>query len=693
MFGGTAVLLQNVSAYGRVSSEEQAEKGTIENQIDFGEKYCDLHEIKLEKWYLDDGVTGTIPLEERKDGKRLLEDARAGKIKTLLIYKLDRLGRSARIILNSVHELEKYGVKIRSMTEPFDTSDPSGRFLLTILAGVADLERETILQRMWLGANRAAKKGKWLGGIVPYGYRVDEGYLIPSTDPIPGFELSEVDVIILIFRLTIERHMNTYKIADYLNALGIPPSYAKDGRKVLKGKRKENTAGIWYPGRIRAILISSTYKGIHEYGRRSQKDRDIITRKVPAIVTEEMSDKAAIVLKENRLEAFRNKKHDYLLRGLIRCGDCGRNYTGIAYSGAKNEEKGYYRCHAKSIYLGPGGKKCTSKNVPQEWLETLVWSDIVHFVSNPADLLNELKTEITDDTSYIEHLNQEKDLLSKTLSQKELEKQSILDLFRKKLITMEDVELQLQKINTESMQLNERLSQLNKQPAPQFTGEERLSKIQELLTYLQARIHEDILWEEKREIVKMLVKRVIVETIYEDKSPTATIYIEYSFQHSESHGCLCGWLGDSSRSCTCTPWQISHYRSRISGPLLDRFDLHIEVPRVKFDELHCYPESETSADVQNRVLKARQCQWTRLGGSRTNAEMGAEETSAFCRLDSAGEQILRSVFERQQLSARSHDRILRVARTIADLDSEDSILSRHLAEALQYRALDRSDAH
>lgn len=214
---------------------------------------------------------------------------------------------------------------------------------------------------------------------------------------------------------------------------------------------------------------------------------------------------------------------------------------------------------------------------------------------------------------------------------------------------------------------------------------------------MKSRIHEDILWDEKREIVKMLVKRVIVETIHEDKSPTATIYIEYSFQHSdqhsESHGCPCGWYGDPKRACICTPRQISHYRNRISGPLLDRFDLHIEVPRVEFDELHRYSESETSADVQNRVLKARRRQWARLGESRTNAEMSAGETSTFCSLDSAGEQLLRNVFDRQHLSARSHDRILRVARTIADLDSKENIFPLHLAEALQYRTLDRPTAY
>lgn len=157
-----------LGVYARVSSDDQAERGTIENQLEFARKYADLHQLEIVKWYKDDGVTGTIPLEARPAGRELLQDAKNGIIDLLLIYRLDRLGRSARIILNSVHELESDGVKIRSMTEPFDTGDPSGRFLLTILAGVADLERETIIERLWYGANRAARAGKWLGGIVPY---------------------------------------------------------------------------------------------------------------------------------------------------------------------------------------------------------------------------------------------------------------------------------------------------------------------------------------------------------------------------------------------------------------------------------------------------------------------------------------------------------------------------------------------
>lgn len=153
--------------------------------------------------------------------------------------------------------------------------------------------------------------------------------------------------------------------------------------------------------------------------------------------------------------------------------------------------------------------------------------------------------------------------------------------------------------------------------------------------------------------------------------------------------CLCGWFGDAKRPCTCTPRQVDSYRGRISGPLLDRFDMHVEVPRVHYDELHSQPDGENSRTVQEKVLKARERQWKRLGAAKTNAEMNAQETATFCILDSTSEGLLKNIYNRQHLSARSHDRILRVARTIADLDGEDQILPRHLAESLQFRALDK----
>lgn len=156
--------------------------------------------------------------------------------------------------------------------------------------------------------------------------------------------------------------------------------------------------------------------------------------------------------------------------------------------------------------------------------------------------------------------------------------------------------------------------------------------------------------------------------------------------------CPCGWYGDPKRSCSCTPKQVNAYRGRVSGPLLDRFDLHVEVPRIDFEELHTQPDGESSSAVQARVLTAREIQWDRLGGEKTNAEMTASETSTHCELDMTGELLLKKVFDCHHLSARSHDRILKVSRTIADLDKSEKIQTKHLAEALQFRALDRTSS-
>jgi magnesium chelatase family protein len=155
--------------------------------------------------------------------------------------------------------------------------------------------------------------------------------------------------------------------------------------------------------------------------------------------------------------------------------------------------------------------------------------------------------------------------------------------------------------------------------------------------------------------------------------------------------CPCGYLGDSRHACKCNGTQIEKYMARISGPLLDRIDLHIEVPPVPFQELSATADGTTSASMREQVSRARQVQRQRFGhdGHRLNSRMSPKQLRRFCPLDEEGKKLLRSAMDELGLSARAHDRILRMARTIADLDGAEHILSQHLVEAIGYRSLDR----
>jgi magnesium chelatase family protein len=151
--------------------------------------------------------------------------------------------------------------------------------------------------------------------------------------------------------------------------------------------------------------------------------------------------------------------------------------------------------------------------------------------------------------------------------------------------------------------------------------------------------------------------------------------------------CPCGFYGDSTRECRCTPGIIQRYLGKISGPLLDRIDIHIEVPAVAYKELRGKDEGVSSADIRERVVAARAIQQAR---GCYNAHIPARMLRKLCALDDAGERTLELAVRRMGLSARAHDRILKLARTIADLDRSEAVHAKHLAEAVQYRSLDRS---
>jgi magnesium chelatase family protein len=157
--------------------------------------------------------------------------------------------------------------------------------------------------------------------------------------------------------------------------------------------------------------------------------------------------------------------------------------------------------------------------------------------------------------------------------------------------------------------------------------------------------------------------------------------------------CPCGNFGNPNADCSCQPQQIQRYMSKISGPLLDRIDIHIQVQAVKYKELSSRETGEHSAEIRNRVVKAREIQLRRFKNKKhifANADMQSRDIREFCRIDAESEELMKNAITKLGLSARAYDRILKVARTIADLEADDNIRVSHISEAIQYRTLDRT---
>ncbi len=201
----------------------------------------------------------------------------------------------------------------------------------------------------------------------------------------------------------------------------------------------------------------------------------------------------------------------------------------------------------------------------------------------------------------------------------------------------------------------------------------------------------DELPEFKKNVLEMLRQPMEDGCVRISRAAASIAYPSSFMLVAAMNPCACGHLGDPVRECVCSALQVARYRSRVSGPLLDRIDIHCEVPQVRFSDLQKETSSESSAEVRERVLLARQRQAERFKGMSvsTNARMNARLIRKFCQTGAESRRLLETAVERLGLSARAYTRILKVARTIADLEGMDGIQSHHVSEAIQYRTLDR----
>jgi site-specific DNA recombinase len=527
-----------VAIYARVSTEEQRERQSILTQCEFAERYCDLHGLAIYRIFLDEGVSGTVPVEARPDGSQVLRDARLGRFDQLLVFRLDRLGRETKLILQAVDELEKLGVRVKSMSEEFDTATPSGRLMLTMLSGFATHEREVIKERSVAGTQRVAEAGAWMGGIVPYAYRkVGEkrnAHLVISDDPIVGVDMSEAGVIREVFRMAAVDRSSCRVIAARLNELGVPCAYTRDDRLLLRGKRKQRTSGIWSAGRIRGLITNSTYKGLHEYGKRTRSNRPVITRDVPAIVTEVTWQKAQATLRSNLLFGKRNAKNQYLLRGLIKCAQCGKTYVGVAANRPNGKREFYYRCNGvHTPALLEGGPRCTAKSVRGDPLEQQVWADVEAFLRDPGPVLKRLHAKLEAEAAGSSDTQKKLTRLEGLLEQKATERNRVVALYRRGRLTDTELDGQMDEIGKEEAALQVQIDELRGKLGHAGTIGDTVSSAQTLLAELRTRLDEPLSWELKRQVIEVLVAGIRVETVEECGVKQSRVTVSYRFSQPD----------------------------------------------------------------------------------------------------------------------------------------------------------------
>lgn len=485
--------------YCRVSGEEQREKQTVETQRDWLRRYCDLHQIRDLEWYVDEGWSGTIPLGDRPDGARLLAAAARGELRTVYVYRIDRLARDPRLILDIIHALEKYGVEVRSATEAFDTASPAGKAMLGMLSVFAGFERDSIRERCVAGQLRAARNGTWMGGPPPFGYRAEgedrTARLVPDDHPQDGCGISPADAVRLMFQRA-ATGASCWTIAQESNVLGVRPPLA--GANRISHKSGRVFRGTWTRQMIGRILRNETYCGTRRYRSRGGEE---ITQEVPALVTREAWESAQATLRSNQMYPPESARRKYLLRGLISCGACGLGFYGNA---GGHRHPASYRCASRE---GAGSYPyCGAPALPM-LIEETVWADCLAFLTNHEATLAECAGRSDDPANDPRDLQR----LRSALARKVAERNRLFQLYRRGMISDTDIDAQLAEVDREESGLKLELERVERAAEEARISREALRGAAMWLEAISGRLIGELAWEERKAIVDLLVSKIIVK--------------------------------------------------------------------------------------------------------------------------------------------------------------------------------------
>jgi|GEM_PF-572168 len=596
-----------VAAYYRVSTEEQRDRQTIETQRHAVRQYAEREGYDLVREYLDDGVSGTVPLPDRPGGAELLRDGPG----VLLVYRLDRIGRDTVVTISALQALKAAGWKLQSSQENLED------LLLTeIKAVLASEERRTLARRSHDGMRRKAKAGGWLGGTAPYGYRVEglrgEATIRPcEAEVVPG--VSEAEVVRRMFRLSAEGK-TCQEIADYLNALGVVPSYRpKDGS--TRGIRTRQIATKWRPGRVARVLAQTTYMGEHTFKFHS----GYISRQFPALVDAPTWHAAQATKKKNTRAGSGNANRLYLLKGKIICERCGRVYVGQTFTDNRGKKR-YYYTMARGRRRKDKYGDCKHKVIRALDLEAAAWADVSELLENPGAILGEVEAHLGGNIEARATLQEEVADYTRRLRDKDAERDRVVTAFRRGLISDTQLERQLAETEEERTALAGYLSDLEARLASKGAVADQARSVAALLERFKGRLTESVDAKTKRAILNELVERIDVYTWEEDGQKHQRLQIVYRFDVPSP--ARSAW---ASTSPTCGWWRTTRRRARWRPTTRRRVARAATAPRPA---ACCCTATRTTASMSSsprrRTRGRRSCGRLRLPCGQMEAEAQAE---------------------------------------------------------------------
>jgi len=354
-----------VAVYLRVSTDEQAAAGTIEIQAVACREYCGRNGLEIVDEYRDDGISGTVPFAERPGAARLLEDAKAGRFDSVLVYAIDRLSRDNLEGLVARKQLKRLGISVHAVTQSWNDDTDDGELLVQMLLGIAEFEKKQILKRTMAGRLRRVSNGHYQASHVPFGYDKADGVLVPSSKTAPTVQQ--------VFDWALEG-TGTKVIADRLNAMGIPPPSAAHA--------DQHSSWGWHFSSVYKILTAPRYIGKATYGRKQRKGAVVsegLPMQCPPIIGEEVFAAVQQGLHQRKRDSSRNTGHVYLLQHLVHCRHCGGRYR-VKSSGKQRS----YECSKRAVH----GPKAGHEGVKWHWradeIESIVKNVISDFESNPG---------------------------------------------------------------------------------------------------------------------------------------------------------------------------------------------------------------------------------------------------------------------------------------------------------------------